>query len=125
MLGGGLVLAGAGLVAFALSTRFAVFAGASFFIGLAAAPAFMLTETLLQEGTAPGQRGRVFSARDFLMRLVFLVGVSVAGWMTRAAGVTPTLLLCAGVVAGTGALSFVWGRRVPSLMHSGAARDPQ
>ena len=125
MLGGGLVLAGAGLVAFALSTRFAVFAGASFFIGLAAAPAFMLTETLLQEGTAPGQRGRVFSARDFLMRLVFLIGVSVAGWMTRSAGVTPTLLMCAGVVAGTGALSFVWGQRVPSLMHTGAARDPQ
>ena len=33
----------------------------------------MLTETLLQEATAPGQRGRVFSARDFLMRLVFLL----------------------------------------------------
>ncbi len=125
LLGGGLVLAGAGIVAFAVSTRFAVFAGAAFFIGLAAAPAFMLTETLLQEGTASGQRGRVFSARDFLMRLVFLIGVSVAGWMTRSLGETPTLLLCAAVVAGTGALSFVWGSQVPHLMRTGTANDPE
>ena len=119
LLGGGLVLAGAGLFAFAVSTRFAVFTAAAFFIGLAAAPAFMLTETLLQEGTEQGQRGRVFSARDFLMRLVFLVGVTAAGWITRGIGVTPALVLCAAVVAGAGALSFVWGRRVPALMRTG------
>jgi MFS family permease len=120
LLGGGLLLAGVGLVAFAVSTRFAVFAAAAFFVGLAAAPAFMLTETLLQEGTEQGQRGRVFSARDFLMRLVFLVGVSVAGWMTRAIGVEPALLLAAVVVAGAGVLSFAWGRRVPELMRTGS-----
>lgn len=118
LLGGGLLLAGVGLLAFAVSTRFAVFAGAAFFIGIAAAPAFMLTETLLQEGTEPGQRGRVFSARDFLMRLVFLVGVSVAGALTRAAGETPALLVAAGLVAAAGALAFVWGRKVPALMSA-------
>jgi len=122
LLGGGLVLAGAGILAFAVSTRFAVFAAAAFFVGLAAAPAFMLTETLLQEGTEPGQRGRVFSARDFLMRLVFFGGVSAAAGMTRALGSQPALLLCAVVVAGTGALSFVWGSRVPALMRTGADR---
>jgi MFS family permease len=120
LLGGGLLLAGLGLLAFAVSTRFAVFAAASFFVGMAAAPTFMLTETLLQEGTEQGQRGRVFSARDVLMRLVFLVGVSVAGWMTRAIGVTPALLMCAVLVAGAGVLSLAWGRRVPELMRTGA-----
>ncbi len=123
LLGGGLVLAGLALVAFAVSTRFAVFAIAAAFVGLAAAPAFMLTETLLQEGTEQGQRGRVFSARDFLMRLVFLGGVSAAGWITRAIGVQPALLMCAAVVAGAGALSFAWGRRVPALMRTGVGRD--
>ena len=70
-----------------------------------------------------------FSARDFLMRLVFLVGVSVAGWMTRAIGVQPTLLMCAVVVAGAGALSFAWGWRVPELMRTSGegpdAGDPR
>ena len=68
-----------GIAAFALSTLFAVFAAAGFVVGLAAAPAFVLSETLLQEGTEPRQRGRVFSARDFLMRLVFVLGGRQSG----------------------------------------------
>jgi hypothetical protein len=72
----------------------------------------MLCETLLQEGTEPHQRGRVFSARDFLMRLVFLVGVSVAGAVSRAFGIESALLVSAGSVAAIGALSLIWGRHV-------------
>jgi len=112
LLGGGLVLAGLGLVAFAVSARFAVFAAAAFVIGLAAAPAFMLSETLLQEGTEPRQRGRVFSARDFLMRLVFLLGVTTAGWASRSLGLRATLLICAGIVTAAGVLALWWGRRL-------------
>ena len=111
LLGGGLVCAGLGLVVFAVTTRFAVFAGAAFVIGISAAPAFMLTETLLQESTEPRQRGRVFSARDFLMRLVFLVGVSAAGAVTRGFGTRATLLICAASVALAGVVALVWARR--------------
>ena len=82
-------------------------------IGIAAAPAFMLTETLLQEGTEARTRGRVFSARDFLMRLVFLIGVTVAGWTTRTVGVPAALLTCAAIVAGTGLLTLTLSSRVP------------
>ncbi|MEK7750843.1 MAG: MFS transporter [Acidobacteriota bacterium] len=106
-----LLLAGAGLLMFALSTRFVMLAIAAFLIGLAAAPALMVTETLLQEATAPGLRGRVFSARDFLMRSVLLVGVGLAGGITRALGAQPALLLCAALVSGFGV--FVWARRLP------------
>ena len=88
-----------------MSSRFAVFAGAAFLVGVAAAPAFMLCETLLQQGTQPRQRGRVFSLRDFLMRLVFLIGVSVAGWSTRTFGVQTALLIAAAVMAVTGAIA--------------------
>ena len=80
-------------------------------VGLAAAPAFMLSETLLQEGTEPRQRGRVFSARDFLMRLVFFLGVTTAGWASRSLGLRATLLICAGIVTAAGALALWWGRR--------------
>jgi predicted MFS family arabinose efflux permease len=118
LLGGGLVLAGGGLIAFAVSTRFAVFAASAFVIGLAAAPAFTLGETLLQQGTEPRQRGRVFSLRDFLMRLVFLLGVSAAGWVTRAFSIQAALLVAALIVALTGAFAIVWGRRHPALMRS-------
>jgi len=110
LLGGGLIVVGAGLAAFAMSTRYAVFAVAGLVIGVAAAPAFVLSETLLQEGTEPRQRGRVFSARDFLMRLVFLLGGTTAGFMTRSQGTRLALLVCAGVVTVAGIVAFAWGR---------------
>jgi len=116
LLGLGLVLASVGLVAFALSTRFAVFAGAALVVGLGAAPAFVLPETILQEATEPGQRGRVFSARDFLMRLMLLAGATVAGVATPLLGTGGTLLIAAAALAGAGVLTLVLGRRDPALM---------
>lgn len=112
LLGGGLIGVALALFVFAVSTRFAVFAIAAFLVGVFAAPAFMLCETLLQEGTEPRQRGRVFSARDFLMRLVFLLGVTAAGGVTRAFGVRAALLACAASVAAAGLLSLAWGRKL-------------
>jgi MFS family permease len=111
----GLVLAAAGLVGFAVSTRFAVFAGAALLVGLGAAPVFVLPETMLQEGTETRQRGRVFSARDFLMRLMLLAGQSVAGVATPLIGTGPTLLVAAAMIALVGGLALVMGRRVPAL----------
>jgi predicted MFS family arabinose efflux permease len=124
LLGGGLALAGAGLAAFAVSTRFAVFAAVALVVGFAAAPAFMLSETMLQEGIEPRRRGRVFSVRDFLMRLVFLLGVTSAGWSSRALGLKASLLFAAALMAGAGVLAFAWGRTNPELMRTtaGAAR---
>ena len=110
LLGWGLVFTGLSLGAFALSSRFAVFAIAGFFAGVGAAPAFTLAETLLQECTEPRQRGRVFSTRDFLMRLVFLIGVSLAGALTRSFGTRAALLTCAITVAFAGALALIYGR---------------
>jgi MFS family permease len=110
LLGVGLIVAGFGIVLFALSTRFAVFTIAAFLIGVAAAPAFTLCETLLQQGTQPRQRGRVFSLRDFLMRLVFLFGVTAAGWTARSFGIRAALLLAAAVMAATGALAASFRR---------------
>ncbi len=112
VLGWGLVLSGASLAAFAVATRFATFAIAAFITGIGAAPAFTLTETLLQECTETRQRGRVFSARDFLMRLVFLIGVSAAGAVTRDLGTEVALLIAAGALAGAGMVAMVWGRSV-------------
>ncbi|TMQ70619.1 MAG: MFS transporter [Candidatus Eisenbacteria bacterium] len=112
LLGGGLVLAGMSLAVFASSTRFAVFAAAAFVTGIGAAPAFTLTETLLQECTETRQRGRVFSARDFLMRLVFLIGVSVAGAVTRGFGTRAALEIAAGALVLAGLVAWVWGRSV-------------
>jgi DHA3 family macrolide efflux protein-like MFS transporter len=117
LLGGGLLVVALGLVAFAVSSRFAVFASAGFVVGLAAAPAFVLSETLIQEGTELHQRGRVFSMRDFLMRLLFLIAVTLAGAVTRSFGTTAALLLCAATVAISGVISIGWGRRDPSLLE--------
>jgi len=112
LLGGGLLIVAAGLSIFALSGRLVVFAMAGLVIGLAAAPAFVLSETLLQEDTEPRQRGRVFSARDFLMRLVFLLGGTTAGFLTRSEGTRLALLVCAGLVAVAGMTALVWERRI-------------
>jgi len=117
LLGGGLVLVGGAVAMFAVSRRFAVFSVSAFLVGLFAAPTFVLTETLLQEGTELKQRGRVFSLRDFVMRLLFMVTVAVAGWLTRAFDTMPTLLVCAACLVAAGLLTLGWGKRDPSLMR--------
>ncbi len=122
LLGAGFLLAGGALVAFAVSSRFAVFAIAAFLLGTFVAPAFVLSETLLQEGAELHQRGRVFSTRDFLMRLLFLVSVSLAAWLTRGFGTRVTLLVCAAGVALAGVVAAAWGRRDPELMRSDQGR---
>jgi len=106
LMAGAIVPAGAGLLVFAVSTRFVLFAAAAFLIGLAAAPIILVGETMLQESTAPGMRGRVFAARDFLMRAVLLVSVSVAGWVTLHAGAPRALLLCAALTVAAGLLAM-------------------
>ena len=103
----GIVLAGAGLLLFAATTRFTFFAAAAFLMGMAAAPALMVTETLLQEATERGLRGRVFSARDFIMRSVLLLSVSLAGWVTRQWGPQAALLLAGVLVLGVGGVAIV------------------
>jgi len=108
MLGIGFLLAAAALTAFAVSRRFAVFAIASFFVGLFISPAFVLSETLLQEGAEPGQRARVFSARDFLMRLCFLGAVTLAAWLAQRFGTSATILVCAGLIALVGIAALAW-----------------
>ncbi len=117
VLAGGLVLAAAGLACFAVSSRFAVFTGAALLVGLGAAPAFVLPETMLQQGAETRQRGRVFSARDFLMRLMLLGGTSLAGLATPLAGTGNTLLLAAGIIV-LAALGAFW------LGHRAAAAAP-
>lgn len=116
VLGVGMVLAGVWLVCLAVSSRFAVFAIASFLIGVCVAPAFVLTETLVQEGTDLHQRGRVFSLRDFAMRSLLLVSMALATLLTPLFGTAPTLIVAAVCIAITGFLTLAWGRRARELM---------
>ena len=117
LLGLGMVLAGAWIVAIAVSRRYAVFAIASFLVGASIAPAFVLTETLVQEGTDVRQRGRVFSLRDFTMRLLLLGSLAVATILTPLFGTTVALCTAAACVSGAGFLSLAWGRRARELMQ--------
>lgn len=111
LLGTGMILAGAWLVCLAVSSRYAVFAIAAFLIGACIAPAFVLTETLVQEGTGLHERGRVFSLRDFVMRLLLLVSMAVATLLTPRLGTTNTLIVAAGCIALAGVLALLWHRR--------------
>ncbi len=119
VLGGGLLAAGCFLVVVALTRWFAVFAGAALLVGFCAAPAFVLTETLLQEGTQLSQRGRVFSLRDFAMRGINQLAIWVAAIATPLLGTSAGLLIAASVIAGAGALAIAWGRGSPELMRPG------
>ena len=124
VLGAGLLAAGAFLAVLAVTTRFAVFAGAAFLIGLCAAPTFVLTETLLQEGADLSQRGRVFSLRDFAMRGTNQLSLWLAAIVTTVFGTTAALLVAALVIGGAGAWSILWAKRRPELMHPGSAAAP-
>ncbi len=123
VLGTSLIAAGGFLVAIAVTTRFAVFAIAGFLVGLCAAPAFVLTETLLQEGADTSQRGRVFSLRDFAMRATNQVSVWIAAAATPLLGTPAALLIAAVIIAGAGALAFVSGRRVANPPAPDGARQ--
>lgn len=120
LLGIGMVLAGVWLVCMAVSTRYAVFAIASFLVGACIAPAFVLTETLVQEGTDLHQRGRVFSLRDFAMRLLLLASLGVATVLTPWAGTRVTLITAAVCIAGVGVLALAWGRRADTPLPGSA-----
>jgi MFS family permease len=106
------LLAGAGLLLFALSTRFALLAAAALVMGVAAAPVLLVGETLLQEAVPHGLRGRVFGLRDFAMRLVLLASVAGAGWCTAARGPRFALLLCGALTVAAGLLLLGRARRV-------------
>ena len=95
VLGIGLALAGITMAVFATSRLFAVFVASAVLLGLFAAPALVLTETVLQEGTKLEHRARVFSVREFLMRLTLLVSVSGAAWMVGLTDPSTTMLACA------------------------------
>lgn len=110
VLGVGMILAGVWIVSLAVSRRYAVFASASFLVGACIAPAFVLTETLMQEGTDLRQRGRAFSLRDFAMRALLLVSMAIATLLTPRLGTTITLIVAAAFVATAGVMALVWGR---------------
>ena len=122
LLGVGMLLAGVWLVCLAVSRRYAVFVIASFLIGASIAPAFVLTETLFQEGTELKQRGRVFSLRDFGMRLLLLLSMMFATLLTPRIGTTPTLVLAGVLISATGVLALTWGRGRESSPHAPSAR---
>ena len=115
VLGAGLALAGCTLAVFAMSRLFAVFVGAAVLLGLFAAPALVLTETALQEGTDLAHRARVFSLRDFAMRLTLLVSVSLAAWLVEATDTRTTLLACAVALLALGGCTAGLGRRAARL----------
>ena len=108
LLGSGLIVASAMTAIFALARLFWVYAAVAFVIGICAAPVFVLSETLLQRGAALEQRGRVFSARDFVMRLAFMLAVAAAGAVTRANGTSVALLSGAGLVLFAGLVTIGW-----------------
>jgi len=120
VLGTGLALAGCALALFAMSRLFAVFVGAALLIGLFAAPALVLTETALQEGTDLVHRARVFSLRDFTMRLTLLVSVSLAAWAVEWTDTRTTLLACAVVLWVLGGCTVGLGRRAEGPEPTGA-----
>ena len=121
VLGAGLALAGCTLALFAMSRLFAVFLGAAVLLGLFAAPALVLTETALQEGTDLAHRARVFSLRDFAMRLTLLVSVSSAAWLVQVIDARTTLLACAVALLVLGGCTAGLGRRAARPESDAAA----
>ncbi len=52
------------------------------------------------------------------MRLLLLVGSTLAAAMTRTWGTSSAILASAVVVGMAGLLALTWGRRHPELMHA-------
>jgi DHA3 family macrolide efflux protein-like MFS transporter len=106
LLGSGLMLAALAIVLFATTQLFAIFLVAAFLIGLFAAPALILTETTLQVAGDAGERARIFSAKDFIVRLTLLASLAASAWSVAAIGARPTLVVCAALLAVVGFAVF-------------------
>ncbi len=117
VLGIGLALAGITMAVFATSRLFAVFVASAVLLGLFAAPALVLTETVLQEGTKLEHRARVFSVREFLTRLTLLISVSGAAWMVALTDPSTTMLACAAGLV-------VLGVSIVAAERRGATAEP-
>jgi hypothetical protein len=115
VLGSALVLTGISIVPFAASSLFAVFLVAAFFAGVCIAPVLVLSETVLQEGTQLEHRARVFSARDFLMRLTLLVSVSATAWFADLTSAVHSLIVASVVLIAIGVATLVRERRATTL----------
>ncbi len=107
-LGGGLVLAGAAVALFGSTTQLPVLFVAGCLLGVFVAPALILTETGLQQYTSPDHRARVFSGKDFLMRLTLLASVSTTAWLVSAVGTTLAIWVCAATTACVGVVLIRW-----------------
>ena len=60
---------------------------------------------------------RVFSLRDFVLRLLLLGSLAVATIITPLFGTTVALCTAAACVSGAGLMSLYWGRRARELMQ--------
>jgi len=114
VLGAGLMLASIAVLLFAATKLFVVFALAAVLLGLFAAPALILTETVLQQASGAGQRARLFSAKDFVMRATLLVSMSASAWSVSIAGPRWTLALGALVLLAAAGVVVKAGRGDPS-----------
>lgn len=113
LLGAGLALAAVAVLLFAATPYFAAFVVAAALIGLFAAPSLILTDTVLQQATALNLRARVFSAKDFIVRLTLLASLAATAWLVVAIGTRPTLVVCGIALVTAGALIAVRARAVP------------
>ncbi|HUF28927.1 MAG TPA: MFS transporter [Gemmatimonadaceae bacterium] len=111
VLGAALFLAGLALVPFGASGQFWVFVVAACVAGMFAAPVLVLSETVLQDGTAVEHRARVFSARDFLMRATLLASVTFTAWATSRVGTGGALVIGGVVMAVAGGVVLLRERR--------------
>jgi hypothetical protein len=54
--------------------------------------------TVLQQGTLPAMRGRVFAAKQTLSRVLSVIGFIGAGALAEGVGLTPSILAAAALI---------------------------
>ncbi len=73
------IFIGIGLTAFPFIDKFYQFIIVAFIIGLAASPIFIGQDTLIHHYADEELRGRIFSFRDWLLNLTFVIGALLVG----------------------------------------------
>lgn len=84
------------LLAFAPSVQWA--AVVFFASGIANMYFYVPLATVLQQGTVPAMRGRVFAAKQTLSRVLSVIGFIGAGALAEGVGLTPSILAAAALI---------------------------
>jgi len=101
-----------GLFAFPFLNHFYQFVLVALFVGIAASPIFIGQDTLIHHYADEEVRGRIFSFRDWLLNLTFVIGAMLIGSLASFISKKYLFIIFGAIILGISLAGFVYTIRI-------------